>query len=78
MSPREIRVASINVAAVLLMNGVEPLGTMRHHLTGAPMFRFPGNAVSQDVLNRFNAGRDRAAEMLESEIRNVQTDTRPS
>jgi len=36
---REIRVASINVAGVLLMSGVEPLGTMRHDRTGAPIKR---------------------------------------
>jgi hypothetical protein len=67
MTMREIRVASINVAGVLLMSGVEPLGTMRHDRTGAPMLRFPGTAISQEILNRYNAGRDRASEILEGE-----------
>jgi hypothetical protein len=46
------RATSINVAGVLLMHGVEPLGTMRHERTGAAMLRFPGTAASQDVLTR--------------------------
>jgi len=74
MAQREIRVGSINVAGVLLMNGVEPLGTFRHERTGAPMLRFPGTATSQAILNRYNAGRDRASEMLEGEITNGNDD----
>jgi hypothetical protein len=70
MPPRDIRVASINVAGVLLMHGVEPLGTFRHERTGAPMLRFPGTDASQAVLNRYNACRDRAAEILEAEASN--------
>jgi hypothetical protein len=37
MAQREIRVASINVAGVLLMHGIKPLGTMRHERSGALM-----------------------------------------
>jgi hypothetical protein len=68
MTMREIRVTSINVAGVLLMNGIESIGTLRHERSGAVMLRFPGTAASQEILNRYNAGRDRAAEILEGEI----------
>jgi hypothetical protein len=65
-TPREIRVQSINVAAVFYMHGIEPLRMMRHDRTGAPLFCFAGNATNQDLLNRYNAGRDHAAEMIET------------
>ena len=71
MAQREIRVASINVAGVLLMHGVAPLRTMPHDRTGAPLLCFAGTAANQDILNRYNAGRDAASEIFE----NVERET---
>jgi hypothetical protein len=75
MAQREIRVASINVAGVLLMHGVTPIRIMRHDKTGAPLLCFVGNATNQDILNRYNAGRDAASEIIENVERETSNGT---